>query len=281
MSVSRIGGFMARLPKKTAMNLRCVRALISARLARAAAESGSFWSAFIVDTLVFFIQAAVFWIIYLNVDDIGGWDKWRSIFFVGTFSLIDGLYMSLYFFGLLGIPEAISSGRLDLYLTKPFDPLLHLAFERFNPGSLFLSLPALALVLSSAAALGLRPGPLEIIGYIGAIALMLVLMFDLMVLMRAPAFRLRRMSAFNAAESALVEFSMRVPGSAYKGGLKLLFRVILPYGLIATFPTEVFFGTAGWRGWAAALGVTIAFTALARLAWKRGLASYESPSGGA
>jgi ABC-2 type transport system permease protein len=262
-----------------ARDLRCVRTLISSRLARSAAESGSFWSAFLVDSLVFCIQAAVFWVLYLNVEDIGGWDKWRSIFFVGTFTLVDGLYMSFYFFGVLGIPEAIASGRLDLYLAKPFDPLLHLAFERFNPGSLFLSLPALALIAVSASMMGAALSLWNVLGYLAAVALMLVLMFDLMVLMRMPAFKLRRMGAFNAAEGALTEFAFRVPGSAYKGGLKLLFRVILPYGLIAAFPTEVFFGEAGWETWAAALGVTIAFTALARLAWKLCLASYESAGG--
>jgi ABC-2 type transport system permease protein len=260
-------------------NMRCVRTLMTTRLARDAAESGSFWSAFLVDTLVFAIQATVFWVIYLNVDDIGGWDKWRSVFFVGTFTLVDGVYMSLYFFGILGIPEAISSGRLDLYLAKPFDPLLHLAFERFNPGSLFLSLPALALVVGSSTALKLTPGPLEILGYLGAVALMLVLMFDLMVLMRVPAFRFKKIRAFNAAEGALADFSFRVPASAYKGGLKILFRVVLPYGLIAAFPTEAFFGGAGLEGWLAALGVAAAFTLAARLAWKRGLARYESAGG--
>jgi ABC-2 type transport system permease protein len=260
-------------------SMRGVLALMATRLARAASEAGSFWSAFIVDSLVFFIQASVFWVIYLNVDDIGGWDKWRSVFFVGTFTLIDGLYMAFYFFGILGIPEAISSGRLDLYLAKPFDSLLHLAFERFNPGSLFLSLPALALVCASVIALDMRPGPLAILGYLGAVLLMLVLVFDLMVLMRVPAFRWRRISAFSVAENALMEFSFRVPGSAYKGGLKLLFRVILPYGLIAAFPTEAFFGAASPGAWASAIGVTAAFTLFARLAWRWGVSSYESAGG--
>jgi ABC-2 type transport system permease protein len=260
-------------------NLRCVIALIAARLARSASEAGSFWSGFIVDTLVFFIQAAVYWVIYLNVDDIGGWDKWHSIFFVGTFTLVDGLYMSFYFFGLLGVPEAISSGRLDLYLAKPFDPLLHLAFERFNPGSLFLSLPALALVCASVVALRLWPTPLEVLGYLCAVILMLILMFDLMVLMRVPAFRFKRISAFSVAEGALTEFSFRVPGSAYKGWLKIVFRVVLPYGLIAAFPTEAFFGKASELAWASALGVTAAFTLFARLAWRWGIASYESAGG--
>jgi ABC-2 type transport system permease protein len=270
---------MSGLRYRITRNLACLRALVAARLARDASESGSFWSAFLVDSLVFAIQAAVFWVIYLRVDDIGGWDRWKSVFFVGTFTLVDGLYMSLYFFGILGIPEAIATGRLDLYLAKPFDPLLHLAFERFNPGSLFLALPALALIGTATAAMGLSPGPLEILGYLGAIALMLVLVFDLMVLARAPAFRLRRLGALNAAEGALFEFAFRVPGSAYKGGLKLLFRVFLPYGLIATFPCEAFFGEASAGTWAAAIGVVAAFTILARLAWKRGLAVYEGAGG--
>jgi ABC-type uncharacterized transport system, permease component len=260
-------------------NLRCVRALISMRLTREASEQGYFWSALVIDTLVFFIQAAVYWVIYLNVDDIGGWDRWKSIFFVGTFTLIDGLYMSLYFFGILGIPQAIATGRMDLYLAKPLDPLLHLAFERFNPGSLFIALPALALIGTSAAMMGIAPGPSAILCYIAAVALMLVLMFDLMVLARVPAFRFRRLDAVNAAEAALTEFSFRVPGSAYRGGWKLFFRVFLPYGLIAAFPSEVFFDQADVRTWAAALGVTSAFTILMRLTWKRGVAHYESSGG--
>lgn len=264
---------------KVMRNLRCTLALISARLTHNTADQGSFWSALLVDTLVFFIQATVFWVIYLNVDDIGGWDRWKSIFFVGTFTLIDGLYMGLYFFGVLSIPEAIASGRMDMYLAKPFDPLLHIAFERFNPGTLFLSLPALALVCVSTAMDGMLPSLSAVLGYVAAIALMLLLMFDLMVLVRVPAFRLRRMSALSAAESSLVEFAFRVPGSAYKGGLKLLFRVFLPYGLIATFPSEVFFGRAGYRGWAMAIVVTVGFTALMRGAWKLGIAHYESAGG--
>lgn len=262
-----------------AKNLRCVLALISARLSRQTAEHGSFWAAFLVDTLVFLIQATIFWVLYLNVDDIGGWDKWRSVFFVGTFTLVDGLYMAFYFFGVLEIPSTIATGRMDLYLAKPLDPLIHIAFERFNPGSLLLSLPAFALVCVSTVMSGTKPSPGAVAGYLAAVVLMLVLMFDLMVLFRVPAFRLRRMSALNAAEGALTEFSFRLPGSAYRGGLKLLFRVFLPYGLIAAFPSEVFFGQAGPRAWGAALCVTAAFTILMRLAWKRGIARYASAGG--
>jgi ABC-2 type transport system permease protein len=140
-------------------------------------------------------------------------------------------------------------------------------------------LPALLLIVAGAANMGAAPTLGDVAAYALAVVLVLVLVFDLMVLMRVPAFCLKRLGAVNAAENALVEFAFRVPSSACRGGMKVLFRVVLPYGLIAAFPTEVLFGEAGPGGWAAAVAVVAAFTVLMRVAWKRGLARYEGAGG--
>jgi ABC-2 type transport system permease protein len=255
-------------------SLRIVAAMLRLRLTRQAADPASFWSAFFVDTSVFALQAAVFWVIYGNADSIGGWGRWQTLFFVGTFMLIDALWMSLFFFGILGIPDAIRTGRLELYLAKPADPLVCLSFEKADPGSAFLLLPALALVIGSAVASGARAGPAEIIAYALAIAMMLLLMYDLMVLARTSAFRLGRTGGLQEAEGALVEFGFRLPGRALRGPWRILFRALLPYGLIASFPAEAFFREARLGTWAAAIATTAAFTVLTRLAWRAGLRSY-------
>jgi len=256
-------------------NLRLVATLLRLRMARGAAEPASFWAAFFVDTTVFLLQAAVFSVIYLNVEDINGWSRAQTVFFVGTFALVDALFMSAYFFGILGIPDAIRTGRLDLYLAKPVDALLHLSFEKADPGSLFLVLPALGLIVGSARAAGSTPGPAEIAAYCAALSLMLVLMYDLMVLFRCAAFWMGRTGGLQEAEGSLVEFGFRLPGKALRGVWKIVFRGFLPYGLIASFPTEAFFGEADAGTWAAAIGATVAFTALSRLAWKAGLRRYS------
>ncbi len=254
--------------------LRVVGTMLKLRLTRYTADPASFWSAFIVDSSVFALQAAVFLIVYREADSIAGWDRWRTIFFVGTFMLLDATWMSLFFFGILEIPDAIRTGRLELYLAKPADPLACLSFERADPGSALLLLPALGLVAGSAAAAGIRPTPAAVGTYALALVLMLVLMYDLMVLARTSAFWLGRTGGLQEAEGALVEFGFKLPGKALRGPWRILFRAVLPYGLIASFPSEAFFGEAGAGTWAAAVAATAAFTALTRLAWKAGLRRY-------
>jgi ABC-2 type transport system permease protein len=258
---------------------RVIAALLRIRLSRLAADPSSFWAAFFVDTTVFFVQAAAFSVIYLNVESINGWDLWRSVLFVGTFTLIDGIYMFLYFFGLIRIPEIVNSGKLDLYLVKPFDPLLHLSFDSVDPGSGFLAIPALFLIGTAAANLGMEIGFWNFAGYALGILLMLVLMYSLMVLVRIPAFWFGRATAFQNAENSLAEFAFRIPGKVWTGALRILFCAALPYGLIATFPATIFFGEAGLGDWALAIGVTCAFTLFARLAWRAGLRRYSGAGG--
>lgn len=261
---------------KAVRNVKFVLALMRIRVSRQMAHAPSFWAALAIDSVTFLIQAATFLAIYSQVDSINGWSRWQSVFFVGTFSLIDGIYMFLYFFGLLRIPEAISSGRLDAYLVKPVDPLLHLSFESIDPGSGMIVVPAAALVCVSASRLGVAIDAVRVLGYCGSVALMACLVYALMVLARLPAFAFKRIGAFGAAENALVEMAFRVPGSAYRGAARLVFRVIVPYGLIASLPSEIFFSGGTWKEWFLGLSVTGAFLAMARLGWKLGLGRYES-----
>jgi ABC-2 type transport system permease protein len=79
-------------------------------------------------------------------------------------------------------------------------------------------------------------------------------------------------------ENVLMEFAFRLPGSLYSGVWRLVFRVFLPYGLIATFPSEVFFSETNIATWAAVLGVVASFSAARRLVWARGLARYSGAS---
>lgn len=58
------------------------------------------------------------------------------ILYIGTFSLINAVSMTICFFGLNGIPGKVQSGELDLYLTKPVSPLFRLTFENISPGSI-------------------------------------------------------------------------------------------------------------------------------------------------
>jgi len=256
--------------------LRVIAAMASARLSRAMADAPSFWSAFFVDSSLFVLQALVFHALFLRPEAGNDLERWRAVLFVGTFSLVDSIFMFLYFFGIIRLPELIATGELDRFLARPADPLLALSFERVDPGSAFLGIPALCIVVIAAAKSGIRADALDVLRYSGAFALMLVLVYQLMVLVRIPSFWTRRGGeALQNVENSFMEFAFRVPGSAHRGGVKLVFRVLLPSGLIASFPTEDFFGEGGSGAWTAAIAVTAAFALLTRAAWKLGLRRYS------
>ncbi len=256
--------------------LRVIAAMASARISRAMADAPSFWSAFFVDSSLFVLQALVFHALFLGAGAGNGLDRWRAVFFVGTFSLVDSIFMFLYFFGIIRLPELIATGELDRFLARPADPLLSLSFERVDPGSAFLGIPALCIVVVAAVKSGIRVDALGVLKYAAAIGIMLVLVYQLMVLVRIPAFWTRRGGeALQNVENSFMEFAFRVPGSAHRGAFKLVFRVLLPYGLIAAFPTEAFFGEGRPCAWIGAVAVTAAFAILARAMWKLGLRRYS------
>lgn len=56
-----------------------------------------FWSIF-VDSSLFILQLLMFNSIYSHVDSIGGWQQGEMLIFIGTFSLINAINMTIFFF---------------------------------------------------------------------------------------------------------------------------------------------------------------------------------------
>jgi hypothetical protein len=159
------------------------------------------------------------------VDSINGWSREQLVFFVGTFSLVDGLEMLLFFFGLSSIPEKIRTGKLDLYLTKPISPLFHITFESLDVGSGFLTLPGLVMVVWATVKMGIPITIGRVAGYLVLLALMLMLLYDLMLIMRAVAFRVVQTGALEELEGELMGFAFRVPGIVFQGVPAAVLRV--------------------------------------------------------
>ena len=252
--------------------------LLKFKLSRQMVYGFNFWAAFFVDLTVFLIQIAVFSAIFLQVDTINGWNRYQMIFFVGTFTIIDSLYMATYFFGVIGIPEKVQSGKLDIYLTKPVNPLFLVSFENMDFGSLLLTIPGMMMIGYSVVNLGITLSLPKIIGYLALLIMMLILMYDLMVLVRSAAFWFTSINSLQEFENEMVYFSFRIPGVVFKGFTKLVFYIILPYGLMATIPTQFFTGLLDMRGWLMTMAVCGVFTFISQFVWRKGLARYASAS---
>ena len=238
----------------------------------------SFFGAFFVDGSMFAIQLLLFDVLYGQIESIGGWQKGEMMIFVGTFSLINALNMSSFFFGLISIPEKIRTGGLDQYITKPKSTLLRLSFESMDPGSLPLIALSLIILARGVSLLNAQPSFDAVIGYILLVLLMTLLWYDLMLLLRTIPFFFMSAATVHQIEESLLELSMKVPGVVFEGIWKVLFQVVLPYGLLATLPTQMLSGTLTPLGLAWGCAVAMIFTLFALKLWKHGLSQYKSAS---
>ena len=259
-------------------NLRFILLLIKFKFTRMMAFRLSFWGAFFADGSLFLVQLLTFETIYSQVDSIGGWDRGQMMIFVGTFSIINALNMLIYFFGVVDIPGKIRRGDLDLYLTKPINPLLRLTFENVNVGSFPLVIMGILIVGYGVSVSGIQVSFALALGYAAFVLLMTLLWYDMELILRTLPFLVLSANGVMQLVESLLELNFRVPGILYKGVLKLIFYFILPYGIMATIPTQLITRGLDGPGILVPVVTVAAFTVFALWFWQFGLRRYKSAS---
>ena len=86
-------------------NLRFIFTLLKLKFSRMMVFRFDFFGAFFVDSSLFILQLLMFEAIYSSVDSIGGFRRGDMIIFIGTFSLINAINMTIFFFGTYDIPR--------------------------------------------------------------------------------------------------------------------------------------------------------------------------------
>ncbi|MDR1532424.1 MAG: ABC-2 family transporter protein [Clostridiales bacterium] len=257
-------------------NLRFILLLLKLRLSHMMVFRLSFFGAFFADGTLFLMQLLSFSVIYGQVDAIGGWSRGQMLVFVGTFSMINAINMTVYFFGLINIPELIRGGGLDLYITKPVNPLFRLTFENADPGSVPLLCLSGAII---AYGLSVEGAPLTaplIAGYVAFVLIMTLLYYDMELILRTIPFFVISAAAIDRLEGDLLTLNFKIPGIIYKGGFKILFYFIMPYGIMATVPTQFVTKTLTPAGLVHAVCAAALFTVFALWFWRFGLKHYKS-----
>ena len=69
---------------------------------------------------------------------------------------------------------------------------------------------------------------------------------------------------------------MKLPGIAYYGVYKVIFYLILPYGIMATFPVQSMIGEMNLQRAVYGIGIVGMFSAVTAAVWKKGLKHYNS-----
>lgn len=259
-------------------NFKFLLALMKLRLSHIMTFRLGFFGPFFINTSYFLVQLFAFEAIYGHVDSIRGWGHGEILIFIGTFSLVDALNMTICFFGVISIPEKIQTGELDLYLTKPVNPLLRITFEKVNPGAVPLLAFSACIVGYGVRERGASPSSTDVVGYLFLVFLMTVLYYDMELLMRCFAFFVFSVNNLVKIENTATDLCLKIPGVAFDGIYKFIFYCVLPYGLIATLPTQAVTGALSAKGLIFGVAVVLIFTCLAVVFWNYGVHRYESAS---
>lgn len=259
-------------------NLRVLREMLYLRFHGLAVFRLDFFSSFFIDGSLFVIQLLAFRVIYSNVDTIGGWQQGEMILYIGTFSLLNAISMTLYFFGVNGIPGKVRSGELDLYLSKPVSPLFRLTFENINPGSILLIVMSICIIVYGVGLLEMRLTVVQILTYLFWIIVMAILYYDMEVIIRSISLYILLMARIEQIEEACIDLCMKLPGIAFYGVYKFIFYLVLPYGIMATLPVQSMIGEMNYKLALYGIFVVILFSGVTCIVWKEGLKHYNSAS---
>lgn len=258
--------------------MRVLRELIYLRFHALTVFRLDFFAAFFVDGSLFLIQLLVFGAVYSHVDTIGNWGRGAMILYIGTFSMINALSMTMYFFGVNSIPHKVRSGELDYYLSKPVSPLFHLTFENINPGSIPLIIMSSCIIAYGIHVLH-RPLTLSLVlGYAFWVLIMTVLYYEMEIIIRSFSLYIVSMARMEQLEEACIDLCMQLPGIAFYGGYKVIFYLILPYGMMATLPVQRILGEMNLRIAVYGIGIVALFSIATAILWKQGLKHYNSAS---
>lgn len=266
------------MKKNIKKNLCVLRELLYLRIHGLMVFRFDFFAPFFVDGSLFLIQLLAFRVVYSNVDTIGDWGRGEMILYIGTFSLLNAISMTIYFFGVNSIPYKVRSGELDLYLSKPVSPLFRLTFENISPGSVPLIMMSICIIVY-----GIHMGNIKItlagvIGYLFWIMIMAVLYYEMEVMIRSVSLYVVSMARLEQMEEACLNLCMKLPGIAFYGIYKIIFYLILPYGIMATLPVQRITGEMNWQTAVYGTGIVFLFSVITAVLWKQGLKHYNSAS---
>ncbi|MBD5501955.1 MAG: ABC transporter permease [Lachnospiraceae bacterium] len=264
--------------KNLKKNLRVLREMLYLRFHGLTVFRLDFFAPFFIDGSLFVIQLLAFGVIYSNIDMIGNWHQGEMILYIGTFSLLNAINMTVYFFGVTGIPGKVKSGELDLYLSKPVSPLYRLTFEHISPGSIPLILMSICIIAYGVSILEMQLAIIQILIYLFWIIIMAVLYYDMEVIIRSVSLYLMSMARMEQIEEASIDLCMKLPGIAFYGVYKIIFYLVLPYGIMATLPVQSMIGEMNYKLGVYGIFVVILFSIVTCIVWKQGLKYYNSAS---
>lgn len=230
-----------------------------------------------MDLLYYGFDVLFFKVLFLHSATIGGWREDQAMVFVASFLVIDGMAMTLLSTNMWYLPQIVNKGDLDYYLLRPVSSLFFLSFREVSINSLVNMLSGAGLFVW---ALGRYQGAftaIDVMLYVALILCGFLIYYLTRMLFIIPVFWTHSSRGFEQVFWGLSKFMER-PDKIYTGWARRVLLTVLPFALIASTPSRVFFGGSDPKLIAHCIGVALILFVAVRMLWQRGLRVYSSAS---
>jgi len=170
---------------------------------------------------------------------LGGWTENQMMIFVSSYLLVDAVNMTVFSSNMWWIPFLINKGDLDYYLIRPVSPLFFLSLKEFSANSFINLLMALGFFIYSLSTGDIHFQVWELFLLMALLLNGTLIYYCIQMIMIIPVFWTHSARGFADLFYSL-GISMERPDKIYKGWLRVLFTILLPFSLIASFPARIF-----------------------------------------
>jgi ABC-2 type transport system permease protein len=219
---------------------------------------------------------APLFLVYSHRDSVQGWTQDESLLVMSFFLLFGAFNGGVMEPNLGAVVEMIRQGTLDLLLLKPADSQLLVSLRKVDPAHLWDLLAALVVGVYATSRIA-TPGALDVLVAAALLGCGLAAMYGLWMLAICTSFFFVRVDNLRYLLGAIADAG-RWPLPMFGREVRWALTVLVPVGVVTSFPAEALRGTWGPGLIATALLVAIGFVTVSRLAWNRSLAYYTSAS---
>lgn len=231
----------------------------------------------IMDILYYAVNIMFFKVIFLHTPLLAGWGEDQMMVFVASYILVDALCMTVFSSNMWWLPHHINRGDLDFHLIRPVSSLFFLSLKDFSANSFMNLLIAGGIFTYSLINYSTPFTLLELLLLLALLINGALIYYCCQMLLILPVFWTQSSRGFIDLFFSM-GIAMERPDRIFKGWLRVVFTVFLPFTLIASFPVRLFLEKFDWLTFFHLMAVTAGLWMLMLFVWKKGLRAYSSAS---
>ncbi|MBA2403895.1 MAG: ABC-2 family transporter protein [Bdellovibrionales bacterium] len=231
----------------------------------------------VMDLIYYAVNIMFFKVLFLHTPLLAGWTEEQMMIFVSCYILVDAISMTVFSSNMWWLPYHINKGELDFHLIRPVSPLFFVSLKEFSANSFMNLVIAVGIFAYTLISYSQSFTAWEVLLLILLVLNGTLIYYCCQMLMILPVFWTQSSKGFMDLFFSM-GVAMERPDRIFKGWIRVLFTVLLPFALIASFPARLFIEKFHWPTFLHLAAVSIGLWALMLFIWRKGLRNYSSAS---